>query len=378
MLHMDALVDSAQAKAGLSDFGSDSWRTGLERLVRSINEEAALNELGEQVLTEYLTGKLICRLQMEDWFRRYPEIAEQEVAAPIFGLGLPRTGSTALGVMLGQDPARRSLRTWEAEWPCPPPETATQDSDPRIAPSQAALDALVEMFPDYAGMLPISALAPTECLLILSLDFRSMDFEARARVDSYNQWLLDGDMEPGYRYHKRVLQLLQWRCPPNRWFLRTPAHSPSIATLDRVYPDARFVMTHREIGRIIPSLVALISALSASLTRRHDPAKMARDAMDFWEVSLKRLLAFRDAGNEHRFFDIDFAEFQAAPMEPIRRFYDWLGEPLTEEAERRMIAWWQQHAETRQPSKRHSAAELGVSEGEMAERFAFYNDRFAG
>ena len=59
--------------------------------------------MGEQVLTGYLTGKLACRLQIEDCFRRHPEIAEQDVPAPIFGLGLPRTGSTALGVMLGRE-----------------------------------------------------------------------------------------------------------------------------------------------------------------------------------------------------------------------------------------------------------------------------------
>ena len=49
-------------------------------------------------------------LEVERWHGEHPEIAEQEIAAPLFGLGLPRTGSTALSFLLAQDPARRPLR----------------------------------------------------------------------------------------------------------------------------------------------------------------------------------------------------------------------------------------------------------------------------
>ena len=84
-------------------------------------------------MTDQIVGYLVNRLQIEQWYARHPEIDDQEIVAPLFGLGLPRTGSTALSFLLAQDPARRSLRTWEAGSPCPPPETATEHTDPRIA-----------------------------------------------------------------------------------------------------------------------------------------------------------------------------------------------------------------------------------------------------
>ena len=132
-----------------------------------------------------------------------PEIDEQRIVSPLFGLGLPRTGSTALSFLLAQDPARRSLRVWEASDPCPPPETATEHSDPRIALAQAGIDFTNEMFPGMSEMLPTAAEGPQECLLPMAMGFRSVVFEGMSYVPSYTAWLLHCDMEPAYRYHRR-------------------------------------------------------------------------------------------------------------------------------------------------------------------------------
>ena len=78
------------------------------------------------------------RLQVEDWYRRHPEIDDDAIDAPLFGLGLPRTGSTALSFLLAQDPDIRYLRSWESAEPCPPPSTV-QGDDPRIPPEQRAV-----------------------------------------------------------------------------------------------------------------------------------------------------------------------------------------------------------------------------------------------
>jgi len=265
------LIDSARARAGVDDLGEDSWREGFAVLIRSLENEAALNGLGEEVIGGQLVGYLVNRLEVERWYRLHPEIDAEEIVAPLFGLGLPRTGSTALSFLVSMDPGRRFLRTWEAGQPCPPPDSATEHADPRIAETQAGLDVQTQVFPDFAGMLPTSATGPQECLLLLALGFRSQVFEGMARIPSYTDWLLSCDMEPAYRYHRRVLQLLQWRCPPRKWWLKTPSHMLAIEALDRVYPDARFVMTHRDVAAVLPSVAALMATLSGALTHQPDP-----------------------------------------------------------------------------------------------------------
>src|SRR5690348_10296580 len=130
MLSRD-LIASAAASTGLDDFGDDSFREGLDILVRSLQDEANLNAVGEGFLYPRLVGHLEQRLQVEDWYRLHPEIDEVPIVAPLFGLGLPRTGSTALSCLLSQDPQIRYLRTWESSQPCPPPSTVS-GLDPRI------------------------------------------------------------------------------------------------------------------------------------------------------------------------------------------------------------------------------------------------------
>src|SRR5262245_60665279 len=115
------LMAGAVARTGLDDFGDDAFREGLEILARALRAEARLNARGEEFVYSRIGLHLCQRLQVEDWYRRHPEIDDEEIRAPLFGLGLPRTGSTALSFLLAQDPAIRYLRSWESAQPCPPP-----------------------------------------------------------------------------------------------------------------------------------------------------------------------------------------------------------------------------------------------------------------
>ena len=346
-MDIDQLVDTARERAGADDFGDDTWREGLGVLVGALNSEAALNEMGEAAMADQIVNYLVNRLEVERCYARHPEIDDQEVVAPLFGIGLPRTGSTALSYLLAQDPARRSLRVWEAAAPCPPPETATETTDPRIAVSQAGIDFTNEMFTGFAEMLPSAATGPQECLLLMALDFRSLIFEGMSLIPSYSSWLLQCDMEPAYRYHRRVLKLLQWRCPPERWWLKTPAHMLSIDALNAVYPDARFVMTHRDVGKVLPSVCALYATLSGILTERPDPVAIGTHNVEVWRIALERLIDFRDRGNEDRFHDLSFEAVQRDPIGQVAQLYDDLGDDLSDVARGRMLHWWDENSRER-------------------------------
>ncbi|MEY2397845.1 MAG: hypothetical protein QOJ00_1019 [Actinomycetota bacterium] len=377
-MEVNQLVDTACERAGLSDFGRDTWQEGLDVLVRSLDDEAALNELGIAAMADQIVGNLVNRLQVEHWYAEHPEIDDERIVAPLFGLGLPRTGSSALSFLLAQDPARRSLRVWEASQPCPPPETATEHTDARIAVAQAGIDFTNEMFPGFAGMLPTAADGPQECLIPMALDFRSFMFEGMAVIPSYSAWLLQCDMEPAYRYHERVLKLLQWRCPPNRWWLKSPAHMLTIDALDAVFPDAKFVMTHRDVGKVLPSVCALYNTLASVLADGLDAHAIGAHNLSTWRTGLERLIAFRDAGNEQRFFDLSFDDVQRDPIGQIELLYAQLGDELTDDARARMTRWWEQSAADRAAPTAYSADDFGLDASAINDQFAFYNDRFLG
>ena len=115
-------MGQAKAATSLDDFGEESFREGLELLVASADAEARFTEGGKAAFDSQIVNYLSCRLQLEHWYTLHPEIDEQEIKAPLIGLGLPRTGSTALGYLLAEDPAVRFIRTWESIEPCPPPD----------------------------------------------------------------------------------------------------------------------------------------------------------------------------------------------------------------------------------------------------------------
>jgi hypothetical protein len=121
MSRVASLLDRAREQTNLDDFGADSFREGLEILVASLDGEARLNDLGRMSMDMQLVDLLANRLQVEHWHSRHPEIDDQQIVAPLIGIGLPRTGSTALACLLGADPEVRSIHNWESMWPCPPP-----------------------------------------------------------------------------------------------------------------------------------------------------------------------------------------------------------------------------------------------------------------
>jgi hypothetical protein len=375
-LDMDALVALACDRAGSEDFGVDTWREGLEILVHALNTEAALNEMGVGAMTDQICGYLVNRLLIEQWYEKHPEIDDQKIVAPLFGLGLPRTGSTVLSYLLAQDPARRSLRVWEAADPCPPPESATEDTDRRIEVAQAGIDFTNEMFTGFAGMLPSAADGPQECLIPMAFEFRSLIFEAMAYIPSYSGWLLQCDMVPAYRYHERVLKLLQWRCPPDRWWLKTPAHMLSIDALNIVYPDARFIMTHRDVGKVLPSVCALYSTLSNLLTERPDPVAIGLHNNEVWRTALERVIEFRDSGNEGRFYDLSFEAVQSDPIGQVAELYGDLGDDFSDDARQRMLDWWVESTQDRSGPGSYSAETYGLDLAMITTEFAFYYERF--
>ncbi|MET0240363.1 MAG: sulfotransferase [Sphingobium sp.] len=371
------LLDRARRATSLDDFGEDSFREGLEILVDATRREARLNEIGDAAFSAQIVDYLANRLQVEYWYAQHPEIDEQGIAAPLIGLGLPRTGSSALACMLGADPAVRSIRSWEAMQPCPPPDAATIATDPRLAMAEDNMVRRAQRFPRMTGMLPSTATSPSECQTFMGYDFKSQIFQAFVHVPTYADWLIDrADLVPTYRYVKRVLKLLQWRCPPYRWRLRNPSHSLFVTALSEVFPDARFVMTHRDVGQVVPSVADLYLELHQAFSDDVDTPAIGEDVLRFTETGMRRMIAFREGCGDDRFFDIYFEDFQADPFPLIADLYGWLGEELTEDAVAAMRRWRAEKPLEAQRYERSDMAIFGFQAPALRDRFRFYSDRF--
>jgi Sulfotransferase family len=365
MADVDGVVAAAVAQTGLEDFGDDSFREGLELLVASLRDEARLNARGEAFIYARIVTALSQRLQVEDWYRRHPEIDDVEFLPPLIGLGLPRTGSTALSVLLAQDPTIRYLRRWESSQPCPPPSTVT-GPDPRIPMDEG----------NKVGSrahVPTGTHAPMECLELMTLDFKSHIFQAFAQIPSYSTWLVEkADLTSTYAYQRRVMKLLSWGEPPRPWRLKSPSHVLWLDALNEVFPDARFVMTHRDPTDVILSVADLYADIVGGFTDHLDRRYLGQLNVEHWSVGMQRALRFRDGEADKRFYDIDFRAMQADPIYQVRGLYAWLDEPVGDEFESRMRTWWAEAAAEREPSSHADPVAFGIDLDKVRPLFADY------
>lgn len=362
---VDDVLHAAVTQTGLDDFGEDSFLEGLTILVASLRDEARLNAKGEAFIYQRITGYLGQRLQVEDWYRRHPEIDEVSLKAPLIGLGLPRTGSTALSMLLAQDPDVRYLRKWESTQPCPPPSTV-KGVDPRIPPGKG------EMI-GTRHHVPTDANGPMECHELMALSFASHLFQSLAQIPTYSAWLVEqADLTPALSYERRVLKLLAWGEPTRPWRLKCPSHVLWLDHLDRVFPDAKFVMTHRDPTDVILSVADLYTDIIGQFTDDIDRRYIGQLNVEHWSAGMTRALQFRAAGNDSRFYDIDFRTMQADPVAEVSGLYRWLGEPVSDEFESRMNSWWAKAAAEREPSSHADPVQFGIDLDSVRPLFAGY------
>ena len=206
----------------------------------------------------------------------------------------------------------------------------------------------------------------------MALTFRSHYFLAFAHIPSYADWFLEADLTATYEYERRALKLLQWRSPRRPWRLKCPTHLLFLPAVSKAFPDARFVMTHRDPTDVMVSVADVFKEVQGMFADEIDLPYLGVLNVEHWSLGMRRALEFRADGNDERFFDLDFHAVQRDPIAEVRRLYDWLGEPVTPEFEAGMRRWWTENAENREHNVHPRAAEFGLDLDAVRPLFADY------
>ncbi|HEX6312466.1 MAG TPA: sulfotransferase [Acidimicrobiia bacterium] len=374
-MQADELVAAARRETGLDDLGPESYREGLEVLVAALIDEAQLSDVGRLALESQITANLANRLRVTDWTTRHPELADERIERPVFILGMPRTGTTFLSYLFDQDPATRSLMRWESMNSVPPPEAATFTTDLRIAAARESATMLDTLNPGFKAVHYEAPDGPTECVAVLSQDFKSILWETIANVPSYGKWIAACDYTSAYEYHRRVLQLLQSRAP-GRWVLKSPGHRLALDAVTGAYPDARFVVTHRDPVKVVASVCSLIASLSGTFSDADHRAYIAEHWTGVLTEMVTRVERFRERKRRYTFVDIAYADLVADPVGTVLATYDALGDELTPAAKAAMSAYASDNRQGKYGRHAYELAELGLDRGDLEARFAAYRNRY--
>src|SRR6478672_11027116 len=102
----DDIVAAAVRTVGMDDFGGTAHEEGLRVLTEDLaSPEAGLTPRGNYFQRSEVKSALVGVLLTHAAFQRYPDHADVPIERPIFLMGLPRTGTTALHRLLHADPA---------------------------------------------------------------------------------------------------------------------------------------------------------------------------------------------------------------------------------------------------------------------------------
>ena len=318
------------------------------------------------------------RLKITELCRRHPEIEQQPIVEPIFVVGPPRTGTTIFHDLLALDTDNRVPLSWEAAYPLPPPEPATYETDPRNAQVDAELDQVDKMVPEFKSMHPMGAQRAQECVSLTSHEFASMIYNVQFRVPLYENWVMGADMTEALRFHRRFLQVLQWKAPRERWALKSPQHIWHIEYLMREYPDARIVQTHRDPARILVSISSLVATMRSLCSEEVELADIAAGYASGLVRGYQQMVAYREAGKlpSDQVVDLYFRDFIADQVGTVRRAYEHFGLELSAGAAGAMQAFLDANPADKHGKHSYDLEGIGMNEVEVRKMFAFYTDYF--
>lgn len=377
-LSPDKLIAKACQQSGLSDFGNESFRLGLDKLCESLEREARLSQIGRIAAHSLLLHNLTLRLQLIEYRKQHPEVARQTIERPLFVLGLPRTGTTILYELLAQDPAHRSPMSWEVLSPVPPAREESFTTDPRIEAAEKHLNEIDLLAPGFKAIHEIGARLPQECVSLLAPHFISDQFGASYFIPEYRRWTLEQDMAAAYQWHYQFLQHLQADYHKTRWVLKTPPHLAYLDAIIKQYPDAALVQTHRDPVDVMGSISSLACTLHSAFSDEIEPMATGQCEAEFFSAMLNQGIASRDAMPDagSRFFDVQFNDIVSDPIGVIESIYQHFNFSFTPEARAAMQRYLDHRPRDKHGRHQYRLEDYGLSRDQLGVLFGDYCQRF--
>ena len=365
------LLEQAAEETGRSDFGSGDFREGLEVLLDSLERDTDLDpSTDDQVIGDF-RRRLANRLEVEAWYAEHPEVEDVTIAGPVDVCGLPRTGTTALGDMLSLDPQFRALRGWEQTQPVPPPIPGKEKVDPRRV---AFMEMQATRTPEYRAMHLFEVDATMEDTEILGMAFHGQ--QMTIPVPSYRTWWRRADLTETYAYHRRVVKLLGSQRPSDLWLFKAPHHKFHLEALVSAYPDIRFVMTHRDPAKVVPSYTSLVSMVFPPAAGERDLVALGREINRHLREGMEQAIEARSRLGDDRFLDVHHRDLVSDAHGTVRRIYEWLDLDLRPEVEDAIADWQDANRPGTHGKHSYTAEQYGLTVSQIRADYDFYIRHF--
>jgi hypothetical protein len=306
-----ALLEGLREEAGLSQVGS--WRAGA-RLMSALGQRVALTQF------EHDTA----------------ELAAVTIERPIFITGFPRASASLLHNLLVRVPGLWGPRLWELQRPVPPTRIDERWIDRQIRSTEVLLDQLYDAAPEFRRIHPMSATSPDACSWLFRNNFSTLAHAFQWHMPSYVEFMLDNDMVPAYRDHRRFVRVLAHRHRHDdlagpRIVLEDCWHLWHLDALLEVYPDACVIQIHADREEVLQRLARSRWTLEQVDAKRPRSTAQVREECE-WLLDAGLDAAERARAGGGRFIDIEHEQLLGEPLAVVRSLAPRLSLPLPEGA----------------------------------------------
>lgn len=340
---MVAIEREAARKTGLSDFGDRSFEGPLLAWVQDLGNPR-INDFGRKFLRRLVIRDLCRRLEVLAYLKEHPEIAEVEIPPIVFITGAARTGSTLLHNLMATHPDGRPLLRWELMEPLPPPRSESFTTDPRIAALQSSIEPLrgsrlEQMHWVDADEPDENAWGFLDCTGMLGRGVTPL-------MKNWARWMPENDFSATYRDFRKLVQLLIWKCPPpphGHLVLKCVMTTMKIAQFAEVFPEASFVLTHRDPFRSLVSSCATGDAICGAFLEGppgplRDDGIHGQQAFGSQKMALRALVEFAEA-ESGRVVNVRYADLMNDADATTRTIYQRLEMNAPEDLEVRITSY---------------------------------------
>jgi len=379
-LEAEELIEEACEGTGLTDFGEPGWEDAFRVLVDSLQREVDLHTVGRLMTRAELLRALRNRLLLTDACGAEPAIVREAVVAPLLIAGQGRTGTSILFELLALDANNRAPLAWEAASPVAPPPGTLAEGITREQIAETVNEFFADVQPAIRAAHEHRWDLPVECIRFMDADFGSDWWAMLYAAWSWLAWRAEHPGDAAYRWHRRVLQLLQYgRGDARRWLLKSPAHLGNLDRLLRQYPDIRIVHTHRDPVRSVPSTVSLSMLMRTSRANGVDARLLGQMVVAGYGGMLRKVIGERDAGliPAAQITDLHFQDLMRDPVAAVERVYDALGLPFTTGFADAIRDYLARKPRDHFGKHRYRAEDYGLSNAGLREEFRFYTDHYA-
>eukprot|EP01031_Cornospumella_fuschlensis_P027489 gene27489-33194_t len=397
-------ITEAIKETRLTEFGFDENGEFVERyeLTRKHGLDksgAVISPAGHVLGQQAFLKKMRERLFFVDFLKRHPSVLEVKLKAPIFVIGLTRTGTTFLHERLGLHENVRSHYTWEQLAPVPSTHDeniSAQDAD-RQRRYKVNKQAFNFLFNCLIGnkiqhIHRIGYDEPEECTVPCSFSMPWALSELPFHIIAAAETLPMGAGK-SFEMYRAFLQLLTWQAKDRRdqdftWMLKCPFHLPYLEELAAAFPGCTIVWTHRDPAQCVASACSLFQTLLQFACEEYsvDPMLMGRAVMQYSRLCLDKaessLAALEKRGT--RVVHVRYSDNLKKPKEVCREVLQQANIAYTEQYDAQLDAYLQKNAQEREKLKAAGGGEVhdyrpedfGLTAAQIRAEFKDYIDKY--